>query len=277
MVLAMLTCFVACDSDDVQGDSTTGVAGVTTESSDGNDSGVHNHIEGEWVVDKAATCTAAGSQKRTCSCGATETQTIPATGHTAGAWTTTTPAGCETDGVKTQSCSGCGATMATDTIPATGHTESAWITETAATTTSTGLKYKKCNVCGKRLAEEVIPVVTTPTGNTSSAVDTTLEHIVDPSQWVVIDGLDREEINNQVNGYDTTENSSVNYYVSGKNDVANVMVVRIPKADLGIEGNDFVIDFKWMDNCNEDEDFMNVYSNGDAAPLGRYNYRYDSQ
>ena len=40
------------------------------------------HNWGAWVVDPAATCTAAGSQTHTCErCAATETEAIPATGH----------------------------------------------------------------------------------------------------------------------------------------------------------------------------------------------------
>ena len=41
----------------------------------------HVHSFGEWVVTKEATCTEPGEQTRTCDCGHSETQVIPATGH----------------------------------------------------------------------------------------------------------------------------------------------------------------------------------------------------
>ena len=61
-------------------------------------------------------------ETRTCSaCGETETRAIPATGHTFGDWTVTTPATCTADGVETRSCA-CGETE-TRAIPATGHVD----------------------------------------------------------------------------------------------------------------------------------------------------------
>ena len=41
----------------------------------------HTHAFGEWTVTKEATCTEPGEQTRTCDCGCSETQVIPATGH----------------------------------------------------------------------------------------------------------------------------------------------------------------------------------------------------
>ena len=41
----------------------------------------HTHSFGEWTVTKKATCTEPGEQTRSCECGCTETQVIPATGH----------------------------------------------------------------------------------------------------------------------------------------------------------------------------------------------------
>lgn len=42
---------------------------------------VHVHSFGEWEITTPATCTEAGEKTRTCECGATETEVIPATGH----------------------------------------------------------------------------------------------------------------------------------------------------------------------------------------------------
>lgn len=82
---------------------------------------VHVHSFGVWGIVTSATCTASGSQSRTCSgCGETETQTIPALGHNFGAWVETTAATCETEGSQSRTCGRCGTTE-TQTIPAKGH------------------------------------------------------------------------------------------------------------------------------------------------------------
>ena len=62
-------------------------------------------------------------ESRTCSaCGETETRAIPATGHSFGEWTVTTPATCTEDGAESRTCSACGETE-TRAIPATGHVD----------------------------------------------------------------------------------------------------------------------------------------------------------
>ncbi len=50
--------------------------------------------------------------------------------------------------------------------------------------------------------------------------------------------------------------------------------VKIPKAALGVSGNSFTVDFKWTDNTLENGDIMDLYTRGDSAPTGRFNYRY---
>ena len=42
----------------------------------------HTHEYGSWITVKTATCTEAGSEKRVCTCGAEETRTVNALGHT---------------------------------------------------------------------------------------------------------------------------------------------------------------------------------------------------
>ncbi|MBE6585160.1 MAG: hypothetical protein E7645_01390 [Ruminococcaceae bacterium] len=73
--------------------------------------------------------------------------------------------------------------------------------------------------------------------------------------------------------YKTEVVGTVSYSVQG-----NVMMVCIPKTLLGIPADTykFSLDFKWVDNANEDElgDIMLWYSNGDVAPIGRFNYCY---
>ena len=51
----------------------------------------------------------------------------------------------------------------------------------------------------------------------------------------------------------------------------NVMQVKIPKAMIGFEDT---IDFKWADNSTPTGQIMEFLDQGDAAPNGRYTYRY---
>ncbi len=53
--------------------------------------------------------------------------------------------------------------------------------------------------------------------------------------------------------------------------------LEINKADLGIEGDKFVIDFKWTDNVPDNPDIMQFIDKGDAAPNGRFNYRFTAK
>lgn len=64
-----------------------------------------------------------------------------------------------------------------------------------------------------------------------------------------------------------TLKGSVAYKTSEK-----TLQIAIPRADAGLLGTlDF--EFKWVDNA-DDSDILNFYVDGNAAPLGRFNYRY---
>ncbi|MBQ8910840.1 MAG: endonuclease [Oscillospiraceae bacterium] len=79
----------------------------------------HSYDSGK--ITTVPTCTANGVKTFTCSaCGATETQSVAATGHSYDSGKITTPATCTTAGVKTFTCSACGGTK-TESIAATGH------------------------------------------------------------------------------------------------------------------------------------------------------------
>ena len=69
-------------------------------------------------------------------------------------------------------------------------------------------------------------------------------------------------------GFETKTVGEVEYNVSG-----NVLTVKIPRAMLGIGDGAFTLDFKWADN-SADGDIMDVYTKGDAAPGGRFKFRY---
>ena len=119
----------------------------------------HTHSYGSWQVVTAATCTTAGSQKRVCSCGDTQTQTIPATGHSWDAGIVETSADCTSEGVKKYTCTKCNTTR-TEAISATGHTP-VIDTAVAATCTETGLtEGLHCSVCNAIITkQETVPAL----------------------------------------------------------------------------------------------------------------------
>ena len=84
----------------------------------------HEHTFGEWTTTKAATCSAAGEEVRSCSCGAQETNAIEMIAHNFAAATCTAP----------KTCTVCNATEGA----AKGHTFSA----------ATCSAPKKCSTCG---------------------------------------------------------------------------------------------------------------------------------
>ncbi len=53
----------------------------------------------------------------------------------------------------------------------------------------------------------------------------------------------------------------------------NKLHIKASAKALGIANNDFEFEFKWSDNMQEN-DVMDFYQNGDAAPRGRLNYLY---
>ncbi len=97
------------------------------------------HTWGEWVEDKAPSCTEPGQRHRTCSAHKPhdETQIIPALGHDYKL--TETPPGCDTDGVKTYACSRCGDSYTEPGAAALGHDYAEKITK-EATCTENGIK-----------------------------------------------------------------------------------------------------------------------------------------
>ena len=58
----------------------------------------------------------------------------------------------------------------------------------------------------------------------------------------------------------------------------NTLSISIPLASLGLNGDEkFTIDFKVSDGISDISDMMNYYVDGDSAPIGRLNYRYNSE
>ncbi len=58
----------------------------------------------------------------------------------------------------------------------------------------------------------------------------------------------------------------------------NTLSIAIPLINLGLHDvKDFTIDFKVADGMSDPSDIMNYYVDGDSAPIGRLNYRYNSE
>lgn len=65
--------------------------------------------------------------------------------------------------------------------------------------------------------------------------------------------------------------ADVQYSLSG-----NALMVRVPREELGISGEEFTLYFKVSDNVTNYTDIMDYYVNGDSAPLGRLNFTFHS-
>ena len=118
------------------------------------------HKFGEWTITKEASCTKDGEKVRICPvCNKTETETIPATGHTE-VIDKAVEATCTKTGLtEGKHCSVCNAVIkAQEVIPAKGHKEVVDKT-VEATCTKTGLtEGKHCSVCGALIkAQETVP------------------------------------------------------------------------------------------------------------------------
>ncbi len=107
----------------------------------------NQHSYGAWTQTKAATCTAKGTETRTCSaCGAEETRDVAAKGHTWGSYTATKQPTCTAEGSETRTCSTCKATESRS-IAATGHNWSAWTQSKAPTCEAAGTETRTCSRC----------------------------------------------------------------------------------------------------------------------------------
>ena len=103
-----------------------------------------------WTTTREPTCTSEGSQQRTCRYGdATETQSIPALGHSFGDWSTSRAATCTEAGEEARTCSRCGAreTRATGMVD---HNWSKWKTTRKSTCDRAGEEERTCAACGNK-------------------------------------------------------------------------------------------------------------------------------
>ena len=128
---------------------------------------VHAHDWSEWRVVTEATCTENGLRTRTCDCGETENETIPALGHDL-VKTTTEPT-CEGYGYTQHQCSRCDYNYISNLIEPKGHSYTAVVTE--PTCVAAGYTTHTCAACGECYVDSIVEakghsytaVVTEPT------------------------------------------------------------------------------------------------------------------
>ena len=113
--------------------------------------GSHKHEFGQWTVTLKPSCTADGKRERVCQgCGYKETEAVRAAGHSFGnSWVVNKPATCGAAGERHQECTICKAWGKKEAIKPTGkHRLGAWRTTRGATALVTGIQERTCSVCG---------------------------------------------------------------------------------------------------------------------------------
>lgn len=158
----------------------------------------HKHQYGDWEITEPATCTTHGRKTRRCTCGDTEEQTLPATGHCHVCVDEVAPT-CTENGYWVFHCPVCGDTYQEPTTEAYGHEEEVHII-TSPTCGTTGEAVKHCTRCDQDIESVEIPAtgnheympitIQEPTCNQTGAiiyrchcgaVDTNRETVISPT------------------------------------------------------------------------------------------------
>lgn len=117
----------------------------------------NNHSWNGYSVTKKPTCTAPGTQTRTCSvCGKKENQQINATGHNMGAWSQSKAPTCTAAGEEKRSCTKCGHSE-TKVLKALGHSFTNPTVTKQPTCTENGTETGKCTRCGQETTNIIKP------------------------------------------------------------------------------------------------------------------------
>ncbi len=123
----------------------------------------HEHNFGEWTVTVPATCTEAGEEQRTCSCGETETRPIKATGHTEAIDAAVAPTCTETGLTEGKHCSVCNEVLVEQEVaPALDHDWDEGKVTMPATCTQEGKMAYICMRCGDTKTEPIAKLPHTP-------------------------------------------------------------------------------------------------------------------
>ena len=138
-----------------------------------------------------------GVRTFTCAvCGATRTETIPATGTHDYQFTRTVAPTCTADGYDLYTCSGCGATEKRNSKPALGHKWDSGTVTTEPTENEPGVRTYTCTVCGE-VKTEVIPATGAHTHKWDAGKVTTEPTATTPgvrTYTCTICGLTKEEV-----------------------------------------------------------------------------------
>lgn len=150
-----VSCTASYNPDEANYQTVTGIAiPVTVTKSPSSECTTHNY--GEWVVSAPASCTAAGTQTRSCGlCGTKETASIPSLGHSYSSSVTQEPT--ETaNGIRTYLCSRCGDTYteAIDKLPSSHAHSYTSRTTTEPSCIATGILTYTC-ACGDSYTETI--------------------------------------------------------------------------------------------------------------------------
>ena len=114
------------------------------------------HTWDNGTVTTEPTETTPGVRTYTCAvCGATRTETIPATGEHTFVFTKNVAPTCTADGYDLYTCSGCGATEKRNSKPALGHKWDSGKVTTEPTETTPGVRTYTCTVCGETKNETI--------------------------------------------------------------------------------------------------------------------------
>ena len=114
------------------------------------------HTWDNGTVTTEPTETTPGVRTFTCAvCGATRTETIPATGAHDYQFTKNVAPTCTTEGYDLYTCSGCGATEKRNPKPALGHKWDNGTVTTEPTETAPGVRTYTCTVCGQTKNETI--------------------------------------------------------------------------------------------------------------------------
>lgn len=114
----------------------------------------HNYV---MSITAAPDCLKSGTNKYTCSCGESYTETVPAYGHSPGNWMIISQPTETADGMRQKICRRCGEIVVEESIPYTPtHQHSYELTASkSATCSTTGYRTYMCKECGAAYTTEV--------------------------------------------------------------------------------------------------------------------------
>ena len=115
----------------------------------------HTHNWGAWKQAKAPTCSAKGTETRTCgNCGKTETRELNQLSHNWSNWKQTVAPTCSAKGTEARTCGNCGKTE-TRELNQLSHNWSNWKQTVAPTCSANGAEARTCGNCGKTETREM--------------------------------------------------------------------------------------------------------------------------